>query len=183
MKKTIPQIQTLAQESQTLYDVLNNEADLACVLISVSYLDYALASLLKHFFIESSIAEKILNPPRGALSTFASRTDLAYCLGLIPKGLYQNLEKFGEIRNAFAHNYLSLTFEDSEIAALVDKLSFPTVRQSVTLKDGAFQDYPNPFSKFSHPRDRFTVIVVFMAELLLLIGLADKHREKLSEGW
>ena len=51
-KIRIPEVETLSKESSHLYDVLNNESDLACVLIATSYLDYALASLLKRHFIE-----------------------------------------------------------------------------------------------------------------------------------
>jgi DNA-binding MltR family transcriptional regulator len=125
MKRKVPPIQNLAEESQALYDVLNNESDMACVLISVSYLDYALASLLKHFFIEGKTASKILEPPSGFLSAFASRYELAYCLGLIPKGLYQNLQIMGIIRNAFAHSHLMMSLDHLNIAGNIGKLTFP----------------------------------------------------------
>ncbi|CAN5164262.1 MAG: hypothetical protein ACR2GW_12640 [Pyrinomonadaceae bacterium] len=184
MKRPIPQVQTLAQESQALYDVLNKESDLACVLISASYLDYALASLLKHYFIESEIANKLLNPPRGALSAFASRTDLSYCLGLIPKGLYQNLETIGEIRNAFAHSYLFLKLDHPEIAKLIDKLTFPAVHTSITI-DGSNVKHNDPtsFARFTSPRDKFTVIIVMMVNRLLLAALATEHKDKHLKGW
>src|SRR2546430_4966402 len=118
-RKPIPEVEQLSEESKHLYDVLNNESDLACVLIATSYLDYALASLLKRRFIKSSLANKLLDSPRGPISTFSARYDLAYCLGLIPAGLRQNLEIVGNIRNSFAHDYLSLTLEADDIAQLV----------------------------------------------------------------
>src|SRR5437899_3106263 len=88
-------------KSRQVYDVLNNESDLACVLIATSYLDNALATLLKRHLIESSVVNRVLESPRGPLSSFASRSDLAYCLGLISKGLRKNLEIIGQIRNTF----------------------------------------------------------------------------------
>jgi hypothetical protein len=83
----IPEVESLSEESKQLYDVLNNESDLGCVLIVASYIDHALASLLKRHFIESRAVDKLLESPRGSISSFASRCDLAYCLGLIPSGL------------------------------------------------------------------------------------------------
>src|SRR5690349_7710853 len=77
MKYSIPEIEALSEESEHLYNVINEEPDLACVLIGTSYLDYALASLLKRYFIDSEVVPKLLEPPRGALSTFASRYDTA----------------------------------------------------------------------------------------------------------
>jgi len=183
-KRQIPEVETLSEESKKLYDVLNNESDLACVLIAANYLDYALASLLKRHFIESSAVNKLLDPPGGALSTFAGRSDLAYCLGLIPKGLYQNLETIGQIRNAFAHSYLSLELDDSEIKKLVDKLIPPTVHQSVTVdEDGVRQSGPTSLSINGSSRDRFDLIVVLMVNRLLLTGLSVKHKEKQIKGW
>ena len=183
-KRQIPEVETLSKESMHLYDVLNNESDLACVLIATSYLDYALASLLKRYFIESSAVNKLLDPPGGALSTFAGRSDLAYCLGLIPKRLYQNLEIVGQIRNAFAHSYLSLELNESEIARLVDSLSDPTIHQSVIVEgdNTKHSGAASPSLVRSH-RSKFNWIVVLMVNRLLLTGLAAKHKEKQVKGW
>jgi DNA-binding MltR family transcriptional regulator len=184
MKLKIPQIEKLSEESQSLFDVLNNESDLASVLVGTSYLDYTLASLLARYFIESDIAPKLLDLPRGPLSTFSSRADLAYCLGLIPKGLYQNLETIGRIRNAFAHSYLYLKFDHPEIVKLIDPLIFPTVHQSITIDEsGERHDDSSPFSRVAQPRDKFNLIVVMMVNRLLLTGLATQHREKELKGW
>src|SRR6266850_415878 len=81
-RKPIPEIEQLSGESVQLYGVLYNESDLGCVLIACSYLDYTLASLLKRYFVESTLVNKLLDPPGGAVSTFAARSDLVYCLGL-----------------------------------------------------------------------------------------------------
>jgi len=183
-KYRIPEVETLSEESRHLYDVLNNESDLACVLIAASYLDYTLASLLKRHFIESDIASKLLDPPRGAISTFASRSDLAYCLGLIPTGLYQNLETIGKIRNTFAHSYLSLDLEHNEISRLVEQLIAPTIDHSVSIDgDDVKHSGPAPLPLRGSVRDKFNTIVVLMVNSLLLTGLAAKQRERKIGGW
>jgi len=181
--KRIPEVEQLSDESKHLYDVLNNESDLGCVLIATSYLDYALASLLKRHFIKSNLADKLLDPPRGPVSTFSARYDLAYCLGLIPAPLRQNLETVGSIRNAFAHEYLSLSLNAREVEDLVHSLVPPTIHQTLTVgEDSSTVTGPQPMPLFGSVRDRFNMVVVTMVNSLLIIGLQSKRREKKS-GW
>jgi DNA-binding MltR family transcriptional regulator len=183
-KRIVPDVEKLSEESSHLYEVLNTESDLACVLIATSYLDYALASLLRRHFIESSLVDKLLDPPRGSISSFASRCDLTYCLGLISKSFYQNLEIVGKIRNSFAHSYLCLSLGDTEIAPLIDSLIPPTVHQTITiLGNQAKHEGPAPMPLTGSVRDKFNLIIVMMVNSLLLTGLAMKHREKKTSGW
>jgi hypothetical protein len=183
-RKPIPEVEQLSEESKHLYDVLNNESDLACVLIATSYLDYALASLLKRHFVKSGLANKLLDPPRGPVSTFSARCDLAYCLGLIPAGLRQNLETVGTIRNSFAHDYLSLTLDATEIAELVRSFVPPTIHRTLTVGEHhSTVTGPQPMPLAGSTRDRFNTIVVTMVNSLLLTGLQTKRREKKLTGW
>lgn len=177
MNAKIPKLEDLSQESQALYEVLNDESDLACVLIATSYLDQTLASLLERYFVEGNTSQRLLDPRGGVLGTFASRADLSYCLGLIPKGLYQNLRIVGEIRNRFAHNYLLLDFNDQDIIDQVGKLSFPRVKEIVSADD------KSPFERITHPRDRFNIVTAMMVSRLLLTGLSIERRTRRLKGW
>jgi DNA-binding MltR family transcriptional regulator len=178
----IPEIETLSEESRHLYDVLNNESDLGCVLIVGSYIDYAVASLLKRHFIESSAVDKLLESPRGSISSFASRCDLAYCLGLISKSFYQNLETLGKIRNTFAHSYLPLALADDNVAALVSLLIPPTIQHTITEGvDEVSHSGPGSMPLAGSSRERFNSIVVLMFNSLLVTGLVTKRREGKSK--
>lgn len=176
-RTAVPDVEKLSNETRHLYDVLNHESDLACVLIAHSYLDYALASLLKHYFVESAVVKKLLDSP-GALAAFAARCDLAYCLGLIPKDFYQNLVIVGRIRNEFAHSYLPLELDLSEnIAKLVDSLVHPTFAQALSTF-GDEDHHPGLRSlSLGSPRARFNTTVAVMVNRLLLKGLETKHRK------
>lgn len=157
---------------------------MACVLISASYLDSGLASLLKHYFVAGDTAREILEPPRGFLSSFASRNELAYCLGLIPKGLLTNLQTVGTIRNSFAHSHLMKSFDHPEIATLIAKLTFPTIDHSITLdENGVRHDDVFNWDYLTTPRSKFTVIAVHMVNSIILAGLAAKRIEKLAPKW
>jgi DNA-binding MltR family transcriptional regulator len=184
MRSKIPAIEALSEKSQALYDVLNNEGDLSCVLISTSYLDQCLASLLERFLIKSSISKNLLDPRYGTLGTFSARVDLCYCLGLVPKGLFQNLRTLSEIRNSFAHSYLSLSFDDPKVAHLCKSFTFPkAIGKRVEDNTGKSYELVDPFEQFKDPRSRFTIIVSLMVNRLLVTDLSTEPRMKKEKGW
>jgi len=185
MHTKIPAIEKLSEESQALYDAVNDERDLPCVLISTSFLDHCLVSLLERFFIQSDNTKKVLDPRSGSLGTFSARVDMSYCLGLISKGLFQNLHKVGRIRNKFAHSYLSKTFTDPEVVYLCEKLTFPKVAggKRVECNTGNSYDIDNPWERFTEPKLKFTICVVLMANSLLSIGHSMERRPKQHNGW
>lgn len=112
----------LSAESKYLYEVLNEESDLACVVIGAAFLESALGTLLSRTLRSSKITDKLLGP-NGALSSFATRADLSYCLTLIDKCYHQNLRTVLEIRNKFAHSNLQLGFHDQTIREKCNELT------------------------------------------------------------
>jgi hypothetical protein len=90
MKKPVVPIEQLCNETRELCDVLNDESDLACIVIGAAFLDEALVSLLTHRFIASSVSDKLL-APNGAVGSFVARADLAYALALIKKSSTKTL--------------------------------------------------------------------------------------------
>lgn len=174
--KTPPEIETLSQHTRALAKVINHEPDMACVLITGSFIDQCLASLLRRFFVKSNTADNLLSF-RGDLGAFSSRVNMCYGLGLITKGMRQNLETVGEIRNLFGHTHLSLDFTDPSIKALCDKLTSPKIHEVI----GGEGD--DPFGRIKGPRNRFSTITFLLANRLLLTGLATKHRDRLDKGW
>lgn len=185
MHTKIPTIEMLSKESQALYDAVNDERDLPCVLISTSYLDQCLVSLLERFFIQSNTAKNVLDSRKGSLGIFSVRVDLCYCLGLISKGLLQNLRTVGEIRNRFAHSYLSLSFNDPEVVKLCLQLNFPKVAGGKRIEGdtGNSYDIDDPWKGFAEPKLRFTICVALMANRLLSTGRSMKRRPKQDNGW
>jgi DNA-binding MltR family transcriptional regulator len=174
MRRKIPGIEKLNEESQALYRAINEEPDLPCVLIATSYLDQCLASLLERYFRKVDTAQEILDPiKKGILGAFSARADLCYCLGISTKELHQNLRTVARIRNRFAHSYLSISFKDAEVGELCKKLKLPEVLAATRVEGdtGKSYDVKDPFAKFSAPRDRFSICTILMASSLWLIGL------------
>ena len=115
-------IDQLSGDTKKVFDVLNDESDLACVLIGTSYLSELLAKIIETSFIKTSISGKLLDPQGGAIGQFAIRTDLSYCLGLINKNYYQDLGVIAAIRNMFAHKHLTLDFSDEIVRGKCEEL-------------------------------------------------------------
>lgn len=171
MAKHIPlPVESLSEDTQALYDVLNNEPDFSVVLISVAYIDACLAALLEKLFAQSSVSSKLLDPRSGALGSFSARSDACYVLGLVSKSIYQDLLVLAEIRNQFAHYHLLLDFAKPEIAESCLKLTY-----IATLKRWDMNTDESMFKadQIQDPRFRFVTSTVIIKQQLLLTVLGS----------
>ena len=83
------------RKSKHFFDAINNEDPLACVLVSVSFIEQCLRSLLELHFIDTKTARGMLDPDKdGYLTDLMKRARLAYALGLIPEKAYASLARF-----------------------------------------------------------------------------------------
>jgi DNA-binding MltR family transcriptional regulator len=181
---TIRSLTELDDESAALYDAVNDQRDIACVLISTSYIDQFLRSILGKYFIDGETSKSLLKYT-GMVGDLHSRAQLAYCLGLIPKGLFQNLERLGNIRNAFAHDHLEKTFGDDEIVRLCGQLIPP--KMTGIQVNGQTDESRNmdglPDELLSTPRNRFVSIVTMMIGRLFAILDGIEKRAEVTKGW
>jgi hypothetical protein len=165
----IPGIEGLEAEAVDFYRLLTEEKnDLACVLLSLAFLDLCLASLLNKFLIDGETSKKLLRY-YGVLGPFHTRTEMTYCLGLISKETLSNLQTLGEMRNSFAHTHLSLSFKDDEVKTYCAKLTLPKVTGvSVNCDTGESRRSDEwPPHLIATPRDRFVLIVSLIASSLM----------------
>jgi len=168
-------LEELSTDSQHLYDVLNDGTDLACVLIGTSYLAELMATVLKEHFIASSIVEKLLDPQRGALGGFATRCDLAYCLNLITKPIYNDLIIVAQIRNQFAHKHLALDFADASVRELCAKLT--TWRILLKGADDTLPGDVTPEEQRILARNQFKISVVLMTTRIHVDALSRQRAQ------
>jgi hypothetical protein len=110
---------------ERLFDALNHNSDLVCAIVATSYVNDAIGVLLHGFFVEGTTADGLLIPDRGSLGSIRAKSEVAYCVGLISSPFLTNLITVGEIRNKFAHSFEEITFRESEISELCDKLLCP----------------------------------------------------------
>jgi DNA-binding MltR family transcriptional regulator len=105
-------------------EALATESDRGCVLVAGAVLDEALELFLRAQMPQDkqsvdSVVDPLFKHP-GPLASFWSRIRIAYALGYISPATFHDLELVREIRNKFAHDYVSATFSNPEVKTLLD---------------------------------------------------------------
>lgn len=117
--------------------IFHTESDRAAAILAGSYLEVLLEKLLRTKFIQNPVVEDLFKG-NGALSTFSSRIMLCFALDYISENTYRDLNLVRRIRNHFAHNIETASFEDPEVHSRCAELSL--VKQ--TLKSGQEEYLP-----------------------------------------
>lgn len=117
---------------------LDNETDRGSALMAAAFLDELLKDLLKCFLVDDQKSLKELFSGTGGLSSFSSRIELCYLLGLIPVNIKKDLHLIRKIRNEFAHSMDIIDFNHPSIAARCRELKY-----------NAFQDQLPPRKMFN----------------------------------
>lgn len=117
------------------------ETDRAAGIVGASILDSTLESILKSRLVKSpkSKNDLLFDGPNAPLSSFASKIDTAYRLGIISKEMSEALHLVRKIRNTFAHDLVNSDFENSQVRSLVHKLTtliFRRKKQYDTVRPG-----------------------------------------------
>ncbi|MBI1836459.1 MAG: hypothetical protein HYR91_04250 [Flavobacteriia bacterium] len=104
--------------------------DRAIVVVGVAYLEDLLLFCLENYFpSNSSTVKKMLNHT-GIIGNFSAKTDLLYSLGFISKIIKNDLDKIGQIRNAFAHKII-ISFDDEKIKELCSQLKWHEISMNM----------------------------------------------------
>ena len=171
VKKDLPHIDNLREEVQEFYFVLVEEkSDLAVVLISTSFIEDCLTvGLRNHLKKSTELTERkldnLFDDNFGLLSTLADKILMAYCMSIIDKNVYDNLDQIRKIRNKFAHSRLNISFGDEEISPMCKKLDY-CQKPTPGIKD---KDDENPLIKLGKtPRLKFVITVVLITQKLLI---------------
>jgi DNA-binding MltR family transcriptional regulator len=166
-------LNNLSKEIKSLYEILKNGTDLACVLIGTNFLDVSLHDILTLSLKKGKTANQILNHNKGFIGSFRNRSDLCYCMGLIDKKIYQDLIKISEIRNEVAHSHILNVFQNKNISEKSDDLTYWKI---------FYNDYTKRlFESNSNQaiRNKFVFSVVIISQKLLL-KIRGIEKDKLS---
>jgi DNA-binding MltR family transcriptional regulator len=169
-KYVLPTPANLRADTRAFFSVLNDEGDFAAIVVTVAFLDACVASVLKSGLRDSSVTDKLLDPRRGHLGSFAARVDMAYALKLIDQPMYQDLLQYAEIRNMVAHHHVSVSFDDPEISAACQKLKY-----LLTMKNGDLEEMAFTEERLPPPRERYKFTAVYISNLLL-VQAEEKER-------
>jgi hypothetical protein len=182
MARRIIPPEELVKDLKELQAAMNGQSPLACTLIAGAAIEHALSSLLNNFFIEGGVTNELLTAPKGTLATFGACADVAYCLGLLSKGMHKNLKTVAKIRNRFAHSHLHIGFDDAEVVSLCKKLTLPRFPGP----DGSVVSHVEllkEVKKADRPRALFTLVAANLHSLILLTAHSIQRREPSKWPW
>ena len=170
-KRPIVPTQSLSADTQKFFDVLNDQSDLAVMLVGASYLDAALASLLQRFLLPGSTTTKLLDPTGRSLERFQhSRRRL-----LQPR---PHLKTSFPRPDAHCGNPQSLRspplvarLHEPDITKLCDELAY---------FDHVAGKQPEPWM-IGSSRNRFTLAAVTISSRLLITALGTQPRSPATE--
>lgn len=178
MARRVHSPEQLSDESKALYEALNGASPLACALIAGAFVEKALTSLLSKSFVKCETASGILGN-NGFLGEFSRCADMAYCLGLISKGMLANVKTIGMIRNRFAHSHQLIDFDDQEVRDHCRKLVMPVFVASAKSGDGpGFLAIAEQST-----RARFMIVTSLTFNAIVAHAIGAKHRERYKDAW
>lgn len=157
-------INDLCADTKRFVEDIQEEPDRSVPIIAVAFLDDVLRKLLEaHFVDNKKVVNQLLEYP-GPVSSFASRADIAYCLGLIPPKSYGDIRLIRKIRNKCSHSHTPVSFEDTDIAEICKKFFCPSLTTTGLTNEMT-------------PRSRFILTAIFLANTILLQALSIKQNK------
>lgn len=153
-----PEIESL----NALLSELGEETDRGACLVGASYIDEELEEIISAFTIDRIDPEELFGGPAAPISTFSSKSLVAYSLGLITETEYSEITLIRRIRNEFAHSWEDIDFETESISNRVDNLPWRGPEDDDSRHD---------------PRQRFTMAVaMLLGDLLWRRRLVEKEK-------
>ena len=138
----------VADWHELLHEEFKGESDRACVILAASLLDAAMLNILKNALVPNpSSSDSLFDGANAPISTFSSRIDLLYRIGIISANMNRDLHLVRKIRNQFAHNITGCDFNESSVRD----------RVSLLANSSNYQDIPNEWKvKFPDtPKGKF----------------------------
>lgn len=107
------------------------ESDRASVILTSAMLDEALRELLTAVLLDCSTSEDpLFDGANAPLSTFSSRIEMAFRLGLISRTFAKCLHMTRKIRNTFAHDIAGCKFDSHSVTSRIQEMKRSTPDQS-----------------------------------------------------
>ncbi|MFL5330717.1 MAG: hypothetical protein ACJ8C4_17595 [Gemmataceae bacterium] len=162
-------IEQLKADSRHFYDALSAEPVLPKILLGQALIERHLHAMLMGFVVDpSSNTALTLFHHTGRLGDVFAKAQLAYCLGLIPQFLFDNVCALGEIRNAFGHSHKALSIDDEQISDLLKKITWENFHMET---EGRYlTGYYGTYDIGKTNLDRLTYAIYYCVSLLSWIN-------------
>lgn len=107
-----------------LIEEFKKETDRAAVILASALIDEALTSILKsHLVPIPNATDNFFERSNAPLSTFSSKIDMVYRLGIVSARFCRDMHLIRKIRNSFAHDIYGCNFENGSVKSRVTELS------------------------------------------------------------
>lgn len=113
------------KEWKKLIAEFQHKSDRAAAILGSVYLEAYLGQLIACFFVDDEAETAKLLDEERPLGNFGARIRAAYCMGLISKTEYHDLELILDIRSRFANQVEILSFAEDGIRELCLRLKIP----------------------------------------------------------
>ena len=176
-RKLPPTCEELIQKRDEFFEILSKESDRGLVLVSASFLEEYLESLLNaRFSILQTKSNSLINPlfdTFGPLSGFSAKIKICFAIDLISEWLYRDLEIIRKLRNKFAHSVGFARFDLKEVVHLTEKLEAANFAATELMKADkktkkikSRKKIRSKSTKADMERTRFTMSVSYIGGLL-----------------
>ncbi|MEM5644722.1 hypothetical protein AAHH72_05465 [Bacillus cereus] len=181
----LEQFQKYVDASKEFEKELEYSSDRGIVLVCASVIDQLLSDLLKAFLVKSDNVEKDLFRPNAALSTFESKIQMSYYLGLISKNEELNITYLQRIRNKFAHQVVDISFEKNDIMNLcrhfeIPKNCYMPLDSEFVYKENG--ELPlvdlNPIKRDTTAKERFIIVFRYVYNTLIHKMFIEKFEKE-----
>jgi len=154
---------------QTVKTELENMSDRATIIVMASILDVQLENLLKAYLIDCTESANLFNS-NGPISTFSSKIDMCYCLGIISKHEFDTINILRRIRNKFAHEIAANSFDTHQSSIDLSKnLSIPFgmyVPDLLLVRNNVIQPFPIDVFDKADTRNRILLAFYYVTSYL-----------------
>ena len=154
-----PPALTAEETIQAFLNEISTQSDRGAAIVAASVLDALLQKLILERLIPlgRERQEALFEGPNKPLSTFSSKIEILFALGILANHQRQVLHGIRDIRNQFAHRIEALTFADPEVEAILNRLASSGAK-----------------AKLTDPRKKFLGLFQLMAALLYgVLGLPN----------
>lgn len=115
------------EEFEKFADEFKNESNRAAVILGTSQLDLPLYQLMETFLLPNASSKNELLGGDSPFSTFSSRINIRFRLGLIDAEFCRALHLVRKIRNSFAHEVPGVSLESGSHRGRIKELVAPFV--------------------------------------------------------
>jgi len=166
-----------------LFESLSKESDRGVVLVSASFIEEALESLLRARFSmrhpKSKASLKKLFDDFRPLYSFSAKLEICYAMDLIGEWMYQDLGIVKNLRNRFAHSVEYARFDLPEVVQSTEKLKAADIAVTTITKEKSsakntkkikiIKKSRSKHTKSNMERVRFEMSVSFIGALLYFL--------------